>query len=130
MNPEPPTPSRTYKIKDSGEHRDFISGAKRDKKEGKGRYDLLPFRTIHHVAIHFQKGAEKYSARNWEKGMPVSEFMDSAIRHEGQFMIGMDDENHLISAIWNLLCAYDTILRIQEGELPEELYDLPKKVKL
>src|SRR4030042_91554 len=108
-----------YKIDDSGEHRDFPSGARRDKKAGKGRYDLLPFRTIHHLAVHFQKGADKYSARNWEKGMPVSEFMDSALRHASEFMIGLEDgENHLISAIWNLCCAYDTILRIQEGLLP------------
>lgn len=116
-----------YVVKDSGEHREFASGARRDRKEGKGRYDLLPTRTIHALAIHYQKGSDKYSPRNWELGIPVNEYIDSGLRHAFQFLQGETDENHLISAIWNLICAYDTIERIKEGLLPEELNDLPKK---
>lgn len=116
-----------YSIKDSGEHRNFTSGAMRDKKEGKGRYDLLPPRAIHALAVHFQKGAQKYEDRNWEKGMPLGEFFDSGIRHAFQFLKGEEDENHLIAAIWNLVCLYDTKCRIEEGLLPAELDDLPKK---
>jgi len=116
-----------YTIKDSGEHREFATGARRDKKEGKGRYDLLPTRTIHALAIHYQKGANKYSARNWEKGIPISEFIDSGLRHAFQFLQGETDENHLIAAVWNFAGAYDTLERIKDGLLPEELNDLPKK---
>ena len=120
-----------YEIKDSGKREEFKTGAVRDVSTGKGRFDLLPPATIRALAIHFEKGATKYEARNWEKGMLLSEFFDSGMRHAFQFLEGLDDgENHLISAIWNLVCLYETILRIQSGRLPPSLNDLPKKVKL
>ena len=120
----------TYKIKDSGKRKLYQTGANRDVNEGKGRFDLLPPQAIRALAIHYQKGCQKYGERNWEKGIPISRYIDSAIRHLFQFLDGLDDENHLISAAWNVLSAYETILRIQQGRLPEELYDLPRKVKL
>lgn len=120
----------TYKIKDSGKRRVYATGANRDVNTEKGRFDLLPPQAIRALAIHYQKGCEKYGERNWEKGIPVARFIDSAIRHIFQFLDGLDDENHLISAAWNILSAYETILRIQQGRLPEELYNLPRKVRL
>jgi len=119
-----------YKIKDSGKRQRFETGAQRDIQKGKGRFDLLPPSTIRALAIHFEKGCEKYGDRNWEKGIPIARYIDSALRHTFQFLNGEEDENHLISAIWNLICAYETILRIQKGELQKELYNLPKKVTL
>ncbi|MFQ6077463.1 MAG: dATP/dGTP diphosphohydrolase domain-containing protein [Candidatus Bathyarchaeia archaeon] len=120
----------SYKIKDSGKRQEFSTGAHRDVQGGKGRFDLLPPRAIRALAIHFEKGCRKYGDRNWEKGIPISRYLDSALRHIFQFLQGEEDENHLIAAIWNLVCCYETILRIQEGGLPAELYDLPKKVRL
>jgi len=120
----------TYKIKDSGKRKIYQTGANRDVNEEKGRFDLLPPQAIRALAIHYQKGCQKYGERNWEKGIPVSRYIDSALRHLFQFLDGLDDENHLISAAWNILSAYETILRIQQERLPEELYDLPRKVKL
>jgi len=119
-----------YTIKDSGERRDFGTGAVRDMSSGKGRFDLIPWDTIRALAVHYEKGCQKYGDRNWEKGIPVHSFVDSAMRHLAQFAIGRDDENHLIAAIWNAMNAYQTVLWIQEGKLPKKLYDLPKKVKL
>ena len=119
-----------YRIKDSGERAEFKTGAHRDLSSGKGRFDLLPPATIRALAIHFEKGAVKYEERNWEKGIPVKRFTDSAIRHLLQFLDGCDDENHLIAALWNVTCLYETVLRTQNGRLPPELYDLPKKIKL
>lgn len=116
-----------YVIKDSGKHREFGTGARRDRKTGKGAYDLVPWEVIHHIAIHFQKGAEKYTARNWEKGIDCKEYYDSGMRHMAQFYLGLGDENHLISAIWNFICLYQTVLWIQRGELSEDLYNLPYK---
>ena len=77
-----------YKVKDSGYRREFNTGAVRDRQEGKGRYDLLPFLALHRLALHFKAGAKKYSERNWEKGIPISSFLDSAMRHISQFMLG------------------------------------------
>lgn len=119
-----------YKIKDSGKRTIFPTGANRDLQGGKGRFDLLPMATLRALAIHYEKGCQKYGDRNWEKGIPIHTFLNSATRHLAQVIDGKDDENHLIAAIWNLFCAYETILRIQNGELPEELYDMPKKTTL
>jgi hypothetical protein len=119
-----------YTIKDSGQRRDFGTGAVRDMAGTKGRFDLLPWAVIRALAIHYQKGCEKYGDRNWENGIPVHSFLDSAIRHASQVIDGRNDENHLIAAIWNLVCAYQTILWIQEHKLPVDLYDLPRKIIL
>lgn len=92
-------------IKDSGTRRKFETGAVRDMQEGKGRLDLLPWCAIMRVARHFEAGAVKYGDRNWERGIPLSSFMDSAARHIAKYMDGQTDEDHLVAAAWNLLCA-------------------------
>lgn len=92
-------------IKDSGTRRQFDSGAVRDMQEGKGRCDLLPACAILRIARHFEAGAEKYDDRNWEKGIPVGSFIDSAIRHLMKYLDGQTDEDHLCAAGWNVLCA-------------------------
>lgn len=119
-----------YVIKDSGQRTEFETGARRDLQTGKGRFDLIPMPTFRALSIHYEKGCIKYGDRNWEKGIPIHTFLNSAMRHLAQVIDGRDDENHLIAAIWNLFCAYQTILWIQEGKLPEELYDLPRKITL
>ena len=109
------------KIKDSGEREDFETGAVRDTREGKGRYDLLPWPAIHEVAIHCQQGAEKYGERNVENGMPVSRLLDSGIRHLSQYLQGMDNEPHLRAAAWNILFAI-----WMRSEKPE-MMDIPTR---
>lgn len=108
-------------IKDSGTRREFESGAVRDVQEGKGRLDLLPACAILRVARHFEAGAKKYSDRNWEKGIPVHSFIDSALRHLMKYLDGQNDEDHLCAAAWNLLCAMWT-----EEKRPE-LQDIPAR---
>lgn len=61
------------------------------------------------VAIHFEEGAKKYAARNWEIGINVSSFIDSAIRHYLKHKRGDRDERHDRAALWNLICAVWTI---------------------
>lgn len=117
------------KVNDSGKHRDFPSGAKRDNKESKGRYDLLPPFAIHRLARHFQNGAIKYNPRNWEKGIPTSEYVDSGIRHLFGYLSGEDTEDHLSAAIWNLSCLIDTQERVGRGILPPELDDIGIHIK-
>lgn len=113
-------------LKDSGSRRRFKTGAQRDIADGKGRFDLLPARALRRLAIHFERGAAKYAARNWEKGQPLSVYADSGLRHAFSYLQGMRDEDHLIAAAWNLLCLADTEERIKDGLLPAELDDLPK----
>ena len=63
------------------------------------------YKMLGDLAIHFQKGAEKYGERNCEKGIPLWSFLDSGFRHTMQFLQGMTDEPHHISAIWNFVMA-------------------------
>lgn len=137
------------KILDSGNRREFETGAVRDIQEGKGRCDLMPLsvvgdyladdvidliavfqktgntaelhEVIHNfrrmgyyrdaytmfleVAKHFEEGAKKYGEHNWQKGIPVRCYIDSAVRHYLKFKRGDVDEPHDRAFIWNLLCA-------------------------
>lgn len=54
---------------------------------------------------HFEDGAKKYGERNWEKGIPVHRYIDSAIRHYLKFLRGDDDEPHDRAFCWNIMCA-------------------------
>ena len=111
--------------KDSGDRQVFDTGAQRDRETGKGRYDLLPPSAIKRVADIFERGAAKYDDRNWEKGMPLSRFIDSAMRHLFQYLEGRRDEDHLGQAAWNLLACLHTEEMIERNILGPELNDLP-----
>lgn len=150
-------------LKDSGERREFATGAVRDITEGKGRCDLLPLdavgelldydwvllsigayvrtgNSVHlidaikhftnkrysdlstamlEVSKHYEDGCQKYGERNWEKGIPLHCYIDSAVRHYLKWYRGDTDEPHDRAFIWNCLCAIWT-----NDHLPE-LRDLP-----
>ena len=150
-------------LPDSGERRQFESGAVRDIAQGKGRCDLMPlsvlgrwtgdmllihidrylytgntgflrdvmevfidseysediYTAILEVAKHFEDGAVKYGDRNWEKGIPVHCYIDSAVRHYLKFRRGDEDEPHSRAFLWNILCA------IWTHENHPELIDIP-----
>ena len=71
------------------------------------------------LAVHYENGAKKYSDRNWEKGLPISNFLDSGIRHCLKAIDGWEDEDHLAAVAWNILGAGWTLARYPE------LQDLP-----
>jgi hypothetical protein len=119
-------PNEYDHVKDSGERQEFTTGAVRDKSSGKGRFDLLPAYVLFRDARHMENGAVKYGDRNWEKGIPLSRFMDSAIRHICCYQMGMRDEDHLAAARWNLGGLIWTEEMIRRGKLPAELNDLPE----
>lgn len=153
-------------LKDSGNRREFSTGAVRDVADGKGRCDLLPLAqvgeivgsdtlcligmflesgkmtrlmdAIHafceerdwdlptamlEVSIHYEDGARKYAERNWEIGIPVHCFIDSAVRHYLKWRRGDTDEPHDRAVLWNLLGAWWTM------ENHPELNDLPNARK-
>lgn len=90
--------------KDTGERTTFDSGAVRQPTTGKGRFVLLSPFAMTRVALVAEKGEVKYTnGRNWEKGMPFSRIIDSAERHIQQYKMGLEDEDHLAQAAWNLL---------------------------
>lgn len=101
------------------------AGATRSDRTGKGRFDLLPPQALQKVAIHFEEGGLQRGDRNWEKGIPLARFIDSALRHIFKELSGADDENHMEAAAWNILCYIETRERISLGQLPVELDDLP-----
>lgn len=101
-------------IKDSGERREFETGAVRDMAAGKGRMDLLPWAAIIEVSKHCERGAVKYGEHNVDKGIPVHSFIDSAFRHLAKHTDGQTDEPHLIAAAWNLLFAIQMEIKYPE----------------
>jgi hypothetical protein len=146
-------------ILDSGERREFETGAVRDMQEGKGRCDLMPLeqvaqlmhdKVIKAIAMyqkfgsvvyieealvtfcgghrwgtahamlelskHFEQGAIKYGERNWEKGLPESCYIDSAVRHYLKYLDGQTDEPHDRAVLWNLMCLWWTHKNITEPQ--------------
>lgn len=93
-----------FTIKDSGQRRDFNTGAKRDIDDDKPRYDLIPPTALRRVAIHYGNGAKKYDEHNWVKGIPVSRCIGSLLRHVFQFIAGETDEDHGAAIIFNVMC--------------------------
>ncbi len=118
--------NKISKVKNSGKKRDFGTGAVRDNGEGKGRYDLIPEYPISRLALIFERGAKHYGERNWEKGIKLHSFLDSAKRHLSKFSEGYVDEDHLMQAVWNLICLCNTERMIELGFLPKHLDDLYK----
>jgi hypothetical protein len=77
------------------------------------------------LAQHTQRGGQIRGDRNWEKGMPLSAVIDSAIRHLYDFLEGKRNEDHLAAGAWNIMVAMHVIEMIQRGNLPADLDDLP-----
>jgi hypothetical protein len=84
---------------------------------------------IYMVARQLEEGAKKYNPRNWEKGQPLSRYIDSALRHIFKHLEGYRDERHDVAAAWNLLALIETKHKIDKGLLSKELDDLPPEIK-
>lgn len=108
-------------IKDSGERREFSTGAVRDMAEGKGDMVSIPWEAILRLSKHYEAGAKKYKRWNYRMGIPVSSFIDSACRHLAKYQCGYDDEDHLAAAAFNILGAM-----LMENDLPG-MQDLPAR---
>lgn len=108
-------------VKDSGKREEYDSGARRDTRAGKGRYDLVPPVALKRVAKHYENGAVKYGDNNWRLGIPSSRFMDSLLRHANRYLDGERDEDHLAAVIFNAMAI------IYNEERNTEYHDLEKK---
>lgn len=101
-------------IKDSGDRTIYPTGFQRDMHKGKGRMDLLPWNAIMQISKLCESGAIKYGEHNIDLGCPVSNLMDSGLRHAAKFIAGQMDEAHLTAACWNLLWALEMTLTHKE----------------
>lgn len=70
------------------------------------------------------KGAAHYGDRNWEKGMPLSVFLESLMRHTLSVMQGKDDEDHLAAILFNAGAMIHGQEMIRRGIWPAEYADL------
>ena len=111
--------------KESGPKRLFATGANKQASSGKGTPVLFPGDAYLEISKHFEDGAEHYGARNWEKGIPLSELINSLERHIAQEKLGMEDESHARAIAWNAVVYLATKVRIKRGQLPTELADIP-----
>lgn len=117
-------PGEFHEVKDSGQRQEFATGSVRDTREGKGRYDLISPIALRRLARHYENGARKYGDRNWEKGQPLSRYLDSAFRHLCAILHGLTDEDHAAAAMWNLAAYIHTGEMIRDGVLPASLDDM------
>ena len=114
-------------LKDSGERKIWDTGAQRDRTRGKGMPSLCPNWVWWLLSRVYEDGARKYSARNWEKGMPLSQYIDSAERHLSKLKAGLRDEPHATQVIWNMTCYVFTSVMIKMGFRPAELNVMPNQ---
>ena len=111
-------------VKDSGAREQFATGAVRDIQAGKGWPHIIPTTALLRLAKHFQNGAVKYGKNNWQKGIPLSSYLDSAFRHWCAVKDCKQDEDHLSALIWNAACFMETVELIKQGKIPKEIDDI------
>ena len=70
------------------------------EKENKNKYEA-----ILDLSKHFEEGAKKYGEYNWQKGIPVNCYIDSAVRHYLKYKAGWTDEPHDRAFVWNIVCC-------------------------
>jgi hypothetical protein len=116
--------NNTFK-KLSTEERVFSTGAQRDTSNGKGAFHWMPWTALFLVSRIYENGNKQRGIRNWEKGMPISDYLNSAQRHLVKYLAGERSEPHLSQAIWNMLNALQTAVWIRQGHRSVELNDLP-----
>jgi len=83
----------------------FPTGAVRSSDAEATRYDLISPIGLEAVARTCAEGAAKYSDFNWERGMPVHDLLNHALRHVYCYLAGDRSEDHLPHAAWGLLAA-------------------------
>jgi hypothetical protein len=112
-------------LPDTGSRTNYSTGAVRDASEGKGHFHSIPPGALRRIAKRFEDGAKKYSKNNWMKGIALSHYQDSLIRHTLAWAEGEQSEDHVGAILWNAAAMDWTETQISAGKLPAELNDLP-----
>jgi hypothetical protein len=103
----------------------YQTGAVREKKVGKGNPTTM-LCGFPHTLTELHKHMDNPLGRNWEKGLPLSSYVDATFRHLLEEVSGNGDDKSLISAIWNLMCYAETKHRISQGTIPQEMDDMDR----
>lgn len=112
-------------LPDTGARAQYSTGAVRDASTGKGHLHAIPPGAIRRIAKRFEDGARKYTRNNWMKGIPLSHYQDSLMRHILAWAEGDTTEDHMGAILWNAACADWTEEQVLKGKLPKDLIDLP-----
>lgn len=83
----------------------FDTGAVRTKDADGERYDLITPIGLEGVARIYAEGARKYGDTLWERGMPISDLVNHALRHWRLYASGDRSEDHLSKCAWGFLAA-------------------------
>jgi len=114
-----------YELPGSGKNDEFPTGAKRDSQDNKPRFDLIDEKFLYNLAIHLKRGADKYGEDNWRKGIALSRYKASLLRHIYAIFLDEDPkEDHVSAVVFNLMAMVATARMINDGELPQELGDI------
>lgn len=109
----------------------YSTGAQRDSRSGKGAFHWMPWDAVFCVSNIYELGNKGRSKtgdgndRNWENGMPLIDFLHSALNHITAHIAGDRSEPHISQAIWNLLNYLQTSIWVILGFRPKELNKLP-----
>lgn len=111
----------------------YSTGAQRDSRAGKGALHWVPWDALWLVSNIYEngnKGRSKNAAkdghdRNWESGMPLLDYLQSALNHITAHISGDRSEPHISMAVWNLLNYLQTSIWITLGFRSAELNKLP-----
>jgi hypothetical protein len=120
-------PSSEDLVKVENEQTKFESGAVRSSCAANFRYDLISPIGLEAVAAACREGAEKYGDCNWEKGMPISDLLNHAVRHIYMYLAGYREEDHLGHAAWGLMAAIHS--SVMWPELNRDFFARPGCVK-
>ena len=80
-----------------------------------------PYTMFLETSKQFEDGAIKYGEYNWQKGIPVKCYIDSAVRHYLKFLRGDTDEPHDRAFCWNIICCIWTCIHKPELHYGEEV---------
>jgi hypothetical protein len=88
----------------------FKSGAVRDLQGDKENYpECLSFLVLRRFALYMKKASAEYGENNWRKGIPITSYEKSLLRHLQKYFAakydGVEFEpgiDHLSAAMFNL----------------------------
>lgn len=108
----------------------FSTGATREDKTGRGRYDLISWHAMRREAIRLELGAHLHGDRNWEMGLPSHKYANGVLRHMFQHLAGDRSEDHLAAIRWNAGGLIHNEEEIAAGRMDPSLGDLPPAFNL